>query len=178
MAYWLLQCNESHWRIRDFFTDGRTGTVWHIRQHWKRMSPGDGVAVWLSGKDGGVAAVGQVAGEPYQGTPEAADEQYWAVDHRVKGERWLVPVEFSAHFPGHPIRRDVLEADPRFAHALILRMAGGRNPYPLEEGEWAAITERVPPPGPHVVATAVRGAAVAVAVGATAVREAGRSVVG
>jgi hypothetical protein len=168
MAYWLMQCNESHWRIRDFFADGRTGTVWPIRQHWKRMHPGDGVAVWLSG---GAVAVGHLAGEPFFGT---AEDEY-----RTGGdEGWLVPVEFTHHFLNQPIRRDVLEADPRFAGALILRMSGGRNPFPLEPDEWAAILDRVPPPGPHPVATAVRGAAVVVAVGATAVREAFRSVVG
>jgi EVE domain len=175
MAYWLLQCNESHWRIRDFFADGHTGTVWTIRQHWKRISPGDGVAVWLSGEAGGVAALGHVAMEPYFGT---ADARYSADGHLPEGEQWLVPVEFTRHFVDHPIRREVLEADPRFAHALILRMAGGRNPFPLEEDEWAAITDRVPPPGPEVVATAVRGAAAVVAAGAIAVREAFRSAVG
>jgi len=171
MGYWLLHTSEAHWRIRDFFTDGRTGTVWTIRQHWKRVAPGDGVAVWLTGKDGGVVARGRVTGEPYFG---ADDAEYWIEEH---GERWRVPVDLTEHFVDRPIRRDVLAADPRFANALILRLAGGRNPFPLEPDEWTAITDRVPPPGPQVVATAVRGAAVAVAVGATAVREAMRSVV-
>jgi predicted RNA-binding protein with PUA-like domain len=174
MAYWLLQCNESHWRIRDFFADGHTGTVWTIRQHWKRMSAGDGVAIWLSGDGGGVVAVGHVVQEPYFGT---ADTRYAVSGHDPDGDQWLVPVRFSRHFLNHPIRREVLEADSRFARALILRMPGGRNPSPLEADEWAAISDRVPSPGPDVVATAVRGAAAVVAAGAIAVREAFRSAV-
>jgi hypothetical protein len=173
MAYWLMQGSESHRRIRDFFTDGHTGAPWPIRQHWKRMSPSDGVALWLSGPGGGVVAVGHVAAEPFFGR---ADDPY-RID-RPDTEEWLVPVEFAHHFVDHPIGRDALGADPRFAGARILRTPGGRNPAPLEDDEWAAVLERVPPPGPHPVATAVRGAAVVVAVGATAVREAFRSVVG
>ncbi|MEV6492277.1 EVE domain-containing protein, partial [Actinoplanes sp. NPDC051633] len=138
MGYWLLQCNESHWRIRDFFNDGRTGTVWTIRQHWKRMRPGDRVAVWLSGAGGGVVALGEVSGEPYFGTAGAADERYRTGGDGPESERWLVPVEFTQHFLDHPIGRDALEHDPRFAEALILRMPGGRNPVRLEADEWAA----------------------------------------
>jgi hypothetical protein len=181
MGHWLLQCSEAHWRIRDFFTDGRTSTVWTIRQHWKRVRPGDDVAVWLSGEGGGVVALGRVTGEPQHGSfavEEHEEARYWTDGHDPAEERWLVPVEFTAHFLDHPIRRDVLEADPRFAHALILRMAGGRNPFPLEPDEWAAVADRKPPQGPQVVATAVRGAAAVVVAGASAVREAFRSAVG
>src|SRR5690349_11943019 len=99
MAYWLLQCNTSHWRIRDFFTDGHTGTTWTIRQHWKRMAPGDGVAVWLSGAGGGVAALGHVTAEPRLGTP---DTEYWTVPGG-DAEQWVVPVEFAQHFVDRPI---------------------------------------------------------------------------
>jgi predicted RNA-binding protein with PUA-like domain len=177
MAYWLLQGNESHWRIRDFFADGHTGTVWTIRQHWKRMSTGDGVVVWLSGEGGGAVAVGHVAGEPFFGAEEPADARYWTGGNGRESERWLVPVEFTRHFLDHPIGRAALERDRRFAGALILRMPGGRNPFPLADEEWAAIADRVPPPGPEVVATAVRGAAAVVAAGAIAVREAFKSAV-
>ncbi|MEV6630403.1 EVE domain-containing protein [Actinoplanes sp. NPDC051470] len=176
MAYWLMQGNISHWRIRDFFTDGHTATTWTIRQHWKRMSAGDGVAIWLSGPGGGVVALGHVTAEPHFGT---ADDPYWT---GRDGEQWLVPVEFAQHFVNRPIGREKLEGDPRFAHALILRMAGGRNPFPLEDQEWAAIVDRVPPAGPQVVATAVRGAAAGAAAvvtaGASAVKEAFRTAVG
>ncbi|MFG1605038.1 EVE domain-containing protein [Actinoplanes sp. NPDC049265] len=178
MGQWLLRCNPAHWRIRDFFTDGHTSTGWTIKQHWKRIRPGDDVAVWLSGEGGGVVAIGSVAGEPHFGPFADEDAHYWTGDRDPAGERWVVPVEFTAHFLDHPIGREVLEADPRFAHALILRMTGGRNPSPLTDEEWAAVADRVPPPGPQVVATAVRGAAAVVVAGASAVREAFRSVVG
>jgi hypothetical protein len=80
-------------------------------------------------------------------------------------------------FPDRLIRRDALAADPRFAGALILRRPGGRNPFPLEDAAWAAVLDRVPPAGPHLVADTVRGAAAVVVAGAAAVREAFRSAI-
>ena len=188
MAHWLLQGNPAHWRIRDFFMDGRTSTVWTVRRHRDRIARGDDVALWLSGTAGGVVAVGRVTGEPYHGVAAPADEKYWAGTHGRDRERWLVPVRFDRHFLDEPISRETLKADPRFAGALILRVPRGANPFPVEPAEWPAIAERVPPrPAvlpwrddaghPQLVATTVRTAAAVVAAGATAVREAFRSVV-
>ncbi len=146
MAHWLLQCNPAHWRIRDFFvTDGRTRTSWTVRRHRDRIAPGDDVAIWLSGKPGGVVAVGRVTGEPFHGTAAAADEEYWTGDHGRETERWHVPVEFTRHFLDEPITRETLRADERFAGSLIIRVPRGSNPFPVEPAEWPAIAERVPP---------------------------------
>jgi predicted RNA-binding protein with PUA-like domain len=179
MAHWILQCNPSAWRIRDFFDAGRTSTTWVIRRHWKKMSPGDDVAIWMSGRPGGVVAVGRVSGEPEFGPAPSKEEQFWTSGRTGAGERWTVPVEFTRHFLGAPIRREVLKGDDRFADALILRMPGGANPFPAEDAEWQAIADRVPggvPGPPHtLVANTVRTAAVVVATGATAIKEAVRS---
>jgi hypothetical protein len=179
MGHWIVQANPAHWRIRDFFDDGHRSISWTVRRHRDRIAAGDDVALWLSGRAGGVVAVGRVAAEPYHGT-----EPEWATAYRTEGhedreERWLMPVEFAHVFLDDPVRRDTLRADRRFAGALILRMAGGGNPFPVTGAEWPAIAGRVPRRGEHaVVATAVRGTAALVAGGATAVREAVRSVVG
>jgi predicted RNA-binding protein with PUA-like domain len=177
MAHWIVQANPAHWRIRDFFTDGHTHTAWAIRRYRDAAAGGDDVALWLSGRDGGVVALGRVAGEPYHGT--APDDAYWSAGPERADARWLMPVEFTNVFLDDPIARAVLRADRRFAGSLILRMAGGGNPFPVTGAEWPAVAERVPHPSEHaVVAATVRGAAAIVAGGATAVREAVRSVVG
>jgi len=54
-------------------------------------------------------------------------------------------------------------------------MPGGGNPFPIEPGQWPAIIERVPPEL-HLVGRTVLGAAAPAAAGATAIREAVRSV--
>ena len=178
MAYWLLQGNPAHWRIRDFFTDGHTSTVWTIRRFKDMIAPGDEVALWLSGKQGGVVAVGAVTGPPRFGTVGAEDEKYWTDAHDPERELWTVPVAFSRHFLDHPVPRATMKADERFAGGAIIRAPFAANPFPVEAEAWDAITERLPvvPEGSQMVAKTVLAGAAVAAAAATAVREALRSV--
>ncbi|MFI5934435.1 EVE domain-containing protein [Actinoplanes sp. NPDC051494] len=169
MAHWLLQVNPKKWPLDDFLAAGGHTDAWPIRRHRDAITAGDQVALWTSGGDGGVVAVGVITGVPRRG---AADDRFWpgGVD-----DRWLLPVRFDQTFPGTTIARATLSEDPRFATTLVLRMSGGGNPFPVTPAEWEAVEERVPPHGP--VAATVRGAAAVVVAGATAVREAFRTAV-
>ena len=146
MAYWLLQHNPAR---------GACGSGdWVIRRYRDLITAGDDVALWHSGRGGGVAAVGTITGAPRDS---------------------VIVVSFARMFASKPIPREVLKADERFRDALVLRMAGGGNPFPLTPAQWQAITERIPPEHQFVAAT-VRGAAALAVAGATAIREAVRSV--
>ncbi|MBU2670999.1 EVE domain-containing protein [Actinoplanes bogorensis] len=146
MAHWLLQHNPAR---------GACGSGdWVIRRYRDLITAGDDVALWHSGRSGGVAAVGTITEAPRDS---------------------VIVVSFARMFANRPIPREVLKADERFRDALVLRMAGGGNPFPLTPAQWQAITERIPPEHQFVAAT-VRGAAALAAAGATAIREAVRSV--
>lgn len=151
MAHWLLQHNPARGDC------GLGDGDWPVRRYRDRVTAGDDVAVWVSGKRGGVVAVGKVVDPPHPGA-----------DGPVMG------VAITKAFHEAPVPRDTLKADPRFAEALVLRMPGGGNPFPVTPGEWRAIVDHVPGlPEHQFVAKTVRTAAAA---GATALREAVRSV--
>ena len=115
MAHWLLQHNPAR---------GVCGSGdWTVRRYHELIADGDDVALWLSGRDGGVAAVGTIVAGPHDG---------------------LVTVDFARSFLDRPIRRDALKADDRFRDALVLRMPGGSNPFPVTSEQWQAIVARVP----------------------------------
>lgn len=139
---WLLQYNPAH---------DRPGRTWPIRRYRDRITPGDEVALWASGRNGGVVGFGIVT-DVHDG---------------------LVDLEPVRTFPA--IRRNLLKADPRFADALILRMPGGGNPFPLGGAQWQAIVDRAPAELRLIGKTVLTAAALAAA-GATAIREAVRSV--
>jgi hypothetical protein len=141
LIMWLLQYNPVH----------SLGDNWPVRRYRDRIAAGDEVALWASGRDGGVTGLGVVAART-NSTIEISDVRTFPV-----------------------ISRRLLKADPRFAGALILRMPGGGNPFPLDPDEWQAITDHVPPEL-HLVGKTVLGAAALAAAGATAIREAVKSV--
>ncbi|MBL7258417.1 EVE domain-containing protein [Paractinoplanes lichenicola] len=146
MAHWLLQHNPAR---------GACGSGdWTVRRYRELITAGDDVALWHSGPGGGVAAVGTIVDAPHDS---------------------VIGVHFTREFASRPIPRETLKNDQRFSDALILRMAGGSNPFPLTPAQWQAIVERIPPEHQFVAAT-VRGAAALAAAGATALREAVRSV--
>jgi hypothetical protein len=114
MAHWLLQHNPAR---------GVCGSGdWTVRRYRELISAGDDVALWLSGRGGGVAAVGAITEPPHDG---------------------LITVDFTRWFPDRLIPRDELRHDERFRDALVLRMPGGSNPFPVTPGQWRAIVERV-----------------------------------
>ncbi|MCY1138484.1 hypothetical protein OWR29_10790 [Actinoplanes sp. Pm04-4] len=129
MAFWLLQHNPAR---------GICGSGdWTVRRYRELITVGDGVALRHSGRGGGVAAVGTITEGPHDG---------------------VITVDFARMFTGRPIPRDTLRADERFRDALVLRMAGGSNPFPLTPAQWQAVVDRVPPDS-QPAATTVRGAA-------------------
>jgi hypothetical protein len=146
MAHWLLQHNPAR---------GACGSGdWVIRRYRDLITAGDDVALWHSGRGGGVVAVGTVTRAPRDS---------------------VIGVSFARMFTGRPVPRAVLQADERFRDALVLRMPGGGNPFPLTPPQWQAIIDRVPPEHRFVEVT-VRGAAALAVAGVTAIREAVRSV--
>jgi hypothetical protein len=141
---WLLQYNPVH---------EQPGDQWPIRRYRDRITAGDEVTLWASGRDGGVTGLGRIAA--------------------IRRTDAAIDIENVRTFP--VIARGLLKADPRFARALILRMPGGGNPFLLEPGQWQAIADRVPAEL-HLVGKTVLGAAALAAAGAAAIREAVRSV--
>jgi hypothetical protein len=170
MAHWLLQGNPLSWRIHDFFTAGHTRTTWTLRRNHDQAAAGDDVALWLTGREGGVVAIGVVTGPATYGPASSYDLQH--------DEGWTLPVSFHRHFLDEPVSRAALKADERFASEQILRAPGSGNPFPLSPEAWAAVLEQVPPSsdGSQLVARTVMVGAAVAAGAATAVREAFRSV--
>ncbi|MEV6842266.1 hypothetical protein [Actinoplanes sp. NPDC051411] len=177
---WLLQYNPAH---------EQPGDYWPVRRYRDRVRVGDEVALWASGPGGGVVGLGRVKrakGSPVRSAESAAGGVAGQAEGAVGGaagqaegavggvaDGMGIEIENVRTFPA--IRRELLKEDPRFAKALILRMPGGGNPFPLDHDQWLAIVDRVPAEL-HLVGKTVLGAAAIAAAGATAIREAVRSV--
>ena len=142
MAHWLLQGNPNRWLVHDFFRDHTAAelTSWSVTRYLDDLSEGDGVALWLAGPDGGVVALGTVAGPVEQAV--GSEDPYSADAKDAAGVRWIVPLQLLEVFNDHPIPRGELREDPRFSSAMILRQPSDGNPFRLIDDEWDAILER------------------------------------
>jgi len=151
-AAWLLTCNPKTFDLPQAVSDREGIEAWRLADSYRvdLMLPGDPVVLWVVGPKGsahqpGVWAVGTVNGTPYYGRGGGG---YWLDDDEAQQERPYVPVDLM--FLPSPISRDVLQAEPAFKAAEILRLPQGGNPFALTASEYAAIAARVgavaPPP--------------------------------
>ena len=157
MAHWLVQGNPAKWRAHDFFADGNQLESWSITRYRDRIQPGDGVALWLAGPDGGVVGLGTVTGAVEDVVGGDVDP-YWTRQEDADAVRTRLPLRLTELFLDDPITREELRHDPRFAAAAILAQPFAGNPFPLTEDQWAAIVDHrrtSPPPdnGPPVLWT-------------------------
>src|SRR5262249_27394223 len=60
LAYWVLQCNPEHYRLRDALRDGFDVRSWRVVRYLQEMAPGDEAAMWISGAAAGVYALAEV----------------------------------------------------------------------------------------------------------------------
>ncbi len=64
MAYWLFQGNPKYYRVLDGIRDFEQMPQL-VTRYAKDVAPGDGVLVWVSGKEAGIYALAEVT-EPAQ----------------------------------------------------------------------------------------------------------------
>lgn len=136
MSNWIFQGNPERFRIDEAWHERYPQPAWTALpgKHVDAIRPGDRAALWISGESAGVYAIGEVNGFPYQG--------YQGVDGWVHEEDWNAPaicIPVCVPWLHEPILKDELREYEDFENSLILRMPGGRNPFPVTDAEWDVI---------------------------------------
>jgi predicted RNA-binding protein with PUA-like domain len=142
MAYWLLQSNPEKFRLAEFLNEHSPEELssWSVTRYRDEVRQGDDLALWQTGSDGGVIALGHATGSIYEDA--GAADAYWEDLEQAERARWWLPLQLTDVFLESPVTRDELRHDPRFAQAAILRQPFAGNPFPLSDAEWQAILDR------------------------------------
>ncbi|MGO9929687.1 MAG: EVE domain-containing protein [Mycobacterium sp.] len=141
MTNWIVQSSpEQYDQDHSIFLDYWNMTRYSLERRRREIRPGDHVAVWISGRDGGVVAFAEIGdGEPFP--KELREEDGWLPGSHLGKRRWHWPL-VNARRLDQPILKSTLLADPRFKDALIIKTPFGHNPFPLTDPEWDAIRSR------------------------------------
>lgn len=147
MRHWLIQANPLKWRIFDWWESAdQELTAWTFTKPASEFKRGDAFALWVSGPEAGVYAVGTVARGGVSVTDFVADE-YWT--DPPSPPVWQVKLETDLYLFEDPVSRADLTSDPAFANALVLRMPRYGNPIPVERSEWSALLSHLPRGAPR-----------------------------
>ena len=140
--HWILTCNPKRWDFFGFLAGGKTVQDikgWSVAARFEETERDDDVALWITGSQRGVYALGVIDGPP---TLDFGDE-YW-IDPTDQGrQRRFLPIRLTRDLTTRPILAPRLQADPRFARASVLTFPRGANPHPLDDVQWQAIVDRV-----------------------------------
>jgi hypothetical protein len=109
MAYWLFQGNPKYYRILDSILDFAQ-MPWLVTRYAKLMEPGDGVLVWLAGKDAGIYAIAELLELPKL-MPDVPDRGYW-IDTSKLGQKPQAIIRFTDKLLEKPLLRSELMKDP------------------------------------------------------------------
>ncbi|MCB0966073.1 MAG: EVE domain-containing protein [Ilumatobacter sp.] len=140
---WVLQCNPAKWDVFGFIDEtGELPTSWSISRNLDQIAEGDRVVFWLSGRDAGVYAIGDVLEAPRLGHVDS-DHLGDDADHVWE---WFVPIALDLDLFDTPVLRSDLKHDPRFADEPIIRVPWAANPHPLSTEAFGAILDRIDEP--------------------------------
>lgn len=139
---WLFQANP---KVLDFVAwlekrePGDTGT-WTVMSYWKQMKKGDPVIFWVSGKAGGVYALGELLGEPYERTAVPTPEEVEKKPYLK--HPYMVDYRLTHLLLDEPITRSMALTHPVLRHLGVLKFANATN-FDVKPEEWAAIQELI-----------------------------------
>jgi predicted RNA-binding protein with PUA-like domain len=137
MAYWLFQGNPKYYRVLDGIRDFEK-MPWLVTRYGKDIAPGDGVLVWVSGKEAGIYAIAKVT-EPAQVITQLPDRKYWADASRATGKQQAI-IEFTSKLLDKPLLKTDLLKDPILNNLLVIRAPNSTN-FKITAEQWKRVQE-------------------------------------
>lgn len=137
MAYWLFQGNPKYYRIIDGIRDF-TQMPWLVTRYAKEMQPGDGVLIWISGKEAGLYAIAEMIEAPKL-MQEVPDIGYWLDKSRL-GEKPFATIRFTDKLLDQPLLRSELKQDPVLSTLIVIRQPNSTN-FKVTAEEWQRVYE-------------------------------------
>ena len=109
MKYWAFHCNPKAWDSIKEISEHDDGTWLINKQHEKEIQIGDKFALWVSGKDAGVYAFGEVIDSPKMLKEDGKRASKYAINKsKFNDESLRVKLNYSDKFQTTPIIRNVI----------------------------------------------------------------------
>ncbi len=132
MAYWLFQSNPKYYKILDAIAN-LDQMPWLVTRYGQNMTVGDGVLVWIAGKDAGIYAIAEITATP-EVLAEIPDAEYWLDSSRIK-HRPQAKIRFIRKLLGQPLRKFELKYDQILKDLSVIRIPNSTN-FKVTPEQW------------------------------------------
>lgn len=102
--YWLFQANPDLYDLTNSLNQGLVQD-WLVKSHGGRMTIGDKVIIWQTGKNAGCYALADITSMPYK-KEDSVDDTLWKSD---KKEGFRIDISVTHNFSSNPIKKTEIE---------------------------------------------------------------------
>jgi len=139
---WMFQSKPQRYDVLNAVADKElTEDVWEVnKQHKNQIHAGDICLIWMSGKEAGIYAVGDITSNPELMVESPISAKYWVYDED-KSQTWLrVKYKYRLKLVNNPIMRAELKSIPKLQNMEIFNQPQGTNKRVTSE-EWEIILD-------------------------------------
>jgi hypothetical protein len=120
IKHWIFQANPGVYKILESLSR-ENAEWWNLNQHAAAVKIGDSVAIWISGADAGIYALGEIVEGPISMPDSIRGQRYWNNKEDGLKTKPRVRVKYSQVLTDRPLLRVFLEADPELWDLRIIR---------------------------------------------------------
>lgn len=134
MNYWLFQGNPKYYRVLDSIKDFEQ-MPWLVTRYSKDIAVGDGVLIWVAGKEAGIYAIAEII-DTTKILENVPDTEYWL--DKTKIGKPQAQIKFTQKLLGKPLLKEDLKKDEILGNLLILRAPNSTN-FKVTFEEWEQV---------------------------------------
>jgi MoxR-like ATPase len=138
---WMFQANPDKYNLITELKESEVGDKanWTVSRYQEDMRPGDRVVFWVSGKESGIYAVGELLGEPYKREEKPTEEDL--KNHPYLQIPWSVDYKYT-NILDKPLLRIQLQDHPVLKDLNILKFAQATT-FKVTTEQWHAINQLI-----------------------------------
>jgi len=139
---WMFQANPQRYDILNALADESDEDTWLVNQYQNYIHAGHIAVIWMSGKEGGIYAIGDVISDPEYIYDSETTTKYWMSDKDRGQKRLRVRIKYRLKLINNPVMKEELRNIPNLRNMSIFRQPRGTN-FPVSDAEWKIISNLV-----------------------------------
>jgi hypothetical protein len=143
--YWVFQFNPDIYNWFGWIRENRVSEQWLVSRFAKLICVGDKVAIWASGKESGIYALGETITYPLKTPLNLEQAEYYRAKEDVDKfkEKPSVSIKYLKVFAENPISKDKCKKDIVLSSLEILNNFTNATNFKLKKTQWNKMSEMV-----------------------------------
>lgn len=145
--YWMFQFNPDKYNWFGWIKENRTSEQWLVSRFAKLICVGDKVAIWASGKESGIYALGETITYPLKKPLNPEQATYYTTMAKDDIDKFKkkpsVSIKYLKVFVEKPIYKDKCKKDNVLSSLEILDNFTNATNFKLKKIQWNKILEMV-----------------------------------